>query len=132
MKVSFQVPVSELAIWDVTRDRFCVETGVYKLFIGSSSERFRIESTIQVEGETIPPRDLTKLTYAENYDDYESVILDECLEGRTGVRAIDGHGWVAFHDAEFKQDALAATFRISGGTEGGDIEVRLGDPDQTA
>lgn len=129
MKVSFLVPVSELAIWDVTRDRFCVESGAYKLMIGSSSEDIRMESMIQVMGERIPHRDLTKLTYAENYDDYEAVILDECLEGRTGVKAVNNQGWIAFHDVEFKKIVNSLELRISGGIEGGNIEVRLDHPD---
>lgn len=129
-KVSFQVPVSELAIWDVSRDRFCVESGEYRLLIGSSSEDIRMESNLQIEGEIIPHRDLTKLTYAENYNDYDHVFLDECLEGRTGVRAVnDQGGWISFHDVEFKKVVHSIGFRISGGIKGGSMEVKLGSPE---
>lgn len=128
-KISFQVPVSELAIWDVSRDRFCVESGAYKLLIGSSSEDIRLERTVHVKGETIPRRDLTKLTYAENYNDYNHVLLDECLEGRTGVRAVNEQGWISFQDVEFKVVVHSLELRVSGGIEGGHIGVRLDSPE---
>ncbi|AOZ94108.1 glycoside hydrolase family 3 C-terminal domain-containing protein [Paenibacillus crassostreae] len=130
-KVSFQILVSELAIWDVTRDRFCVESGGYQLLVGSSSEDIRLDTTVQVTGEAIPHRDLTGMTYAENYDDYQDVILDECLEGRTGVRAVNDQGWVVYHDVEFKKTVDSLEMRVSGGIAGGKVELRLGSPEGT-
>jgi beta-glucosidase len=126
LKVSFHVLLSDLAIWDVTRDRFCVESGAYQLLIGSSSEDIRSVTTIQVEGEIIPNRDLTQLTFAENYDDYKDVLLDECLEGRTGVRAVNEQGWVVYHNAEFKKTVDSVEMRVSGGIKGGKVDISLG------
>lgn len=131
--VSFELPVSELAVWDVTRDRFSVQSGRYELMAGASSEDIRLAAAIQVDGETIPNRDLTPTTFAENYDDYDGVVLDECLEGRTAVRTAQGaQGWIAFHHAEFNQEAYRVKLRVSGGTEGGRIAVRIGSPEGEA
>ncbi|MBB3125764.1 beta-glucosidase [Paenibacillus rhizosphaerae] len=125
--VSFALPVSELAVWDVTRDRYCVQSGTYELMAGASSEDIRLVSVIEVDGETIPNRDLTRTTFAENYDDYDGVVLDECLEGRTAVRTARGEqGWIAFHHAEFNQEAYWVKLRVSGGTQGGGIAIRIG------
>ncbi|OZB97688.1 glycoside hydrolase family 3 protein [Paenibacillus sp. XY044] len=128
--VSFELPVSELAVWDVTRDRFCVQSGTYELMVGASSDDIRLASVIRVDGETIPNRDLSLTTFAENYDDYEGIVLDECLEGRTAVRTAQGkQGWIAFHDAEFNREAYSALLRVSGGTNGGGISIRIGSPE---
>ena len=125
--VRFELPVSELAVWDVTRDRFCVQSGTYELMVGASSADIRLASVIRVDGETIPNRDLTRTTFAENYDDYDGIELDECLEGRTAVRTVQGEqGWIAFHDAEFNQEAHRVKLRVSGGTQGGRIAFRIG------
>ncbi|KAF9121314.1 hypothetical protein BGX30_002663, partial [Mortierella sp. GBA39] len=73
--VSFEVPLDQLAIWDVTRERYCIETGTYMMMAGASSENLPLTAELVVDGETIPPRDLTQLTKAINYDDYEGVLI---------------------------------------------------------
>ncbi|MEV3922015.1 fibronectin type III-like domain-contianing protein [Actinomadura coerulea] len=53
---------SDLAVWDVTRDRWTVEKSVHDLLVGSSSTDIRQRAVLDVRGETIPARDLAEPT----------------------------------------------------------------------
>ena len=79
--VSFELKAEDLAFWDVTRDRYCVEKGSYTIMAGPSSSELPETAVLQVEGETIPPRTAREPVRAVNYDDYQGVFLDECREG---------------------------------------------------
>ncbi|MDG0794824.1 glycoside hydrolase family 3 C-terminal domain-containing protein [Cohnella ginsengisoli] len=122
--VRFVLPLSALAVWDVTRDRFCVESGDYAILIGASSADLRLTGTLAVEGETIPPRDLRRPTRAVNYDDYAGVIVGECREGGSAAVAAGGAGWIAFEDAEFGDGVVAFEVRAAC-VEAAAVEVRL-------
>lgn len=124
-EVQFSIPLAELAVWDVTRERFVIENAKYTLLAGSSSEALPLSAALEVSGETIPPRDLTQPTRAINYDAYEGVILGECHEGGSAVEVVSESGWIAFRDAEFGSGAQSAVIRAAGAT-GGTIDVRLG------
>lgn len=112
--VKFTLQAEELAFWDVTREKFCVETGKYDILIGASSEDIRLKETIEVVGETIPSRDLTQLTKAKNYDDYSfgHIILDEGEEWETCVVARDDRAWIAFKDVEFSSEVSKFEARV--------------------
>ena len=127
-EVKFQVPLKSLAFWDVTRDRFCVESGEYTLLIGSSSQDILLEGRVAVAGEEIPPRDLKQVTRAANYDTYEGVILDECREGGSAVIVSEAAGWIGFHDVELGTGVTSIELRASS-TADAVIEVRLDGPD---
>ncbi|MCM3626105.1 glycoside hydrolase family 3 C-terminal domain-containing protein [Paenibacillus glycanilyticus] len=122
--LTFRLSLESLAIWDVTRERFCVESGDYSVLLGASSSDLRMEGKLAVAGETIPPRDLAKLTRAANYDMYEGIHLGECAEGGSAA-AVSGHtGWIAFCDAELGEGVSAFEFRAAC-TEDASIEIRL-------
>lgn len=127
--VSFELPVEELAFWDVTRDQWCVETGEYLLMIGRSSADIKVQGSLKVEGEVVPPRDLTLVTRAENYDDYQGVILDESKEGGTCISDMKHGDWVLFSDVDFAEGVKGFEARISSESTGGTIEIRLGSPE---
>ena len=48
--VSFTLPASELAFWDVKTKGFLVEPGGYDILVGSSSEDIRLRGAVQVNG----------------------------------------------------------------------------------
>lgn len=123
--VVFELKASELALWDVNRDRYCVESGIYTLLIGCSSGNIAVESTIFVDGEVIPPRRLDKAVKAVNYDSYSCVYIDECREGGESVRTMDGNGWISFHDVEFGYGTSNFEARVSGHILGGEITISL-------
>ncbi|NEE04674.1 carbohydrate-binding protein [Phytoactinopolyspora halotolerans] len=127
--VEFTVQASDLAHWDVTREKWVVEKSDYDLRVGASADDIRAETTVRVNGETIPPRNLVKSTRAENFDDYSGVeLVDESKERGTAVQGGDG-AWIEFSDA--KLGRRASTFRArvaNGGDEAGSIEIRLDSP----
>ncbi|MEF2964868.1 glycoside hydrolase family 3 C-terminal domain-containing protein [Paenibacillus sp. M1] len=127
--VRFELNASELAIWDVTRDRYCVESGSYTLMAGPSSGNIAVTASLRVEGEHIPPRSLHAKVRAANYDDYEQVYIDECREGGESVALKGDNGWIAFRDAEFGEGASRFEARVSGLTKGGEIVITTGSPD---
>ncbi|MGC5771354.1 glycoside hydrolase family 3 C-terminal domain-containing protein [Paenibacillus pabuli] len=136
-KVSFEIPMEKLALWDVTRDRYCLETASWSIMAGRSSLDIRQTAEIHIEGEIIPARALNQPTYAENYDAYAGILLDECLEGRSAVRAIasgeplyrEGQSsWISFHDNAFRQ-AREFEGRVAAFGKAGNLEIRAGGPD---
>lgn len=126
--VRFRLPLESLAIWDVTRERFCIESGEYNILVGSSSNDLRLEGRLMVAGETIPPRDLKRVTRAYNYDMYEGIHLSECTEGGSAAVVSCETGWIAFRDAEFGEGVSAIELRAFS-TEDAIVEVRLDRPE---
>lgn len=87
VRCEISVPLRELEIYDVSRQRFCLETGDYAFLIGASSADLRLSAQLTIQGETIPPRDLTSETPAEFYDDHENTeIWTDALTGLTHLR----------------------------------------------
>ncbi|MEK4663850.1 glycoside hydrolase family 3 C-terminal domain-containing protein [Priestia sp. FSL H7-0729] len=132
--VSFEIPVQKLALWDVTRDRYCLETATWAIRAGRSSADIRQSIDIEIEGETIPDRPLHLLTFAENYDACAGVLLDECLEGRSAVRAItreeplyrEGQSsWIVFHHNGV-QEVQGFEARVAAFGQEGRLEIRSG------
>ncbi|GGN94667.1 glycoside hydrolase family 3 C-terminal domain-containing protein [Saccharibacillus kuerlensis] len=127
-QISFSIKLAELAVWDVTRERFVIENAQYTLLAGPSSEELPVSAALEVSGETIPPRDLTQPTKAINYDAYDGVILGECHEGGSAIEVTGDAGWIAFKDAEFGAGAESLTIRTAS-AGGGTVDVRLGSPE---
>lgn len=71
--IKLDIPKSELQFWDVSREKFCLETGDYTFMAGASSEDIRETVKLHIEGETIPPRIIRKHVKAINYDDKGTV-----------------------------------------------------------
>lgn len=128
-QVTLAVPAEELAIWDVTRDRFCLESAEYHFAAGGSSADVKAEAAIAIAGEAIPSRNLSLQTRAENYDDYSGVYLDESKEGGTCVRLSAESGWIRFADVDWSNGSEALEARVAGGAAGGSIEIRSASAD---
>ncbi|MFU0799674.1 MAG: glycoside hydrolase family 3 protein [Xylanivirga thermophila] len=129
-RMDFTLSSKELAFWDVTREKFCIESGFYHIMIGSSSKDIRLDKIIKIEGEKIPPRDLTYRTKALNYDDYSfgHIALGEGEENKTCVIAKDKESWIAFNDVQFSKRIDAFEVRAFAYTKGDLLEVRIDDP----
>jgi beta-glucosidase len=129
--VRFILPAAELAFWDVTREKWTVESGVYDVMIGRSSADLPLRASFTVEGETIPNRDLTPLTRAENFDAYADVrLVDETKIRGNAVGAPDSGGWIAFCGSDFSQGAARFHARVSNeGQKPVGLEIRLNRPD---
>jgi beta-glucosidase len=129
--VRLTLPAADLAHWDVTRSRWVVESSTYDLLVGSSATDIRRQTTLRVNGETIPPRNLSKPTRAENFDRYAGIdLVDESKERGTSVGSTDHGGWVEFAGAKLDSSDTTFTATVAKADAGaGSIEVRLGAPD---
>lgn len=127
--VTFRVPAAELAHWDVTRDRWVVETSTYDLMVGSASDDIRLRAAIKVNGETIPPRNLSRPTQAENFDDYKGIdLVPTTRETGTSVATDKSSGWVKYASSRTTRAMkLSASVARSAG-DAGTLEVRVGSP----
>jgi beta-glucosidase len=129
--VRLKIQQKDLAHWDVTRSKWVVESGTYDVLAGASSADIRARTSWQVHGETIPPRDLSKTTRAENFDDYSGIhLVDESKVRGTAVGASADGAWLKFADSRLGPGASKFTARVAG-TSPGTIEVRLGSPTGT-
>jgi len=128
--VRLTLRAQDLAHWDVTRNKWVVETSDYLVMVGASASDVQKEGTLRVRGETIPARDLTRLTRAENFDAYSGVrLVDESKARGTAVEAVGAGQWVEFAEAALGRKAVtftASAARAGGGT--GTIEIRLDSP----
>ncbi|KAA9380917.1 carbohydrate-binding protein [Microbispora cellulosiformans] len=127
--VTMTVKKADLALWDVTRNKWTVENATHDILVGSSSEAVRQRSTINVRDEDIPHRDLSKTTRAIDFDDYSGVhLVDETKVRGDAVAGADG-GWIAFRDVQLRKPAKV-TVGVAA-EAAGKIEVRLGSPNGT-
>lgn len=128
--VEFILNAEDTHIWDVTREKFCVENGFCTVSIGASSSNISLSGIVEIEGETIPPRNIFMKTLAQNYDSYSLCYLHEkrgsdipCVFNKE-----DG-AWISFADCAFSgSGAKTCTVHIctNGCTS---LEVRTQSPD---
>jgi beta-glucosidase len=127
--VTLTLPVSALRHWDVTRDRWVVETSVYDLMVGPSSRNLPLSAPVSVNGTVIPPRDLSQPTRAEDFDDYAGVqLVDESKTQGTSVGSTASGQWVKYADAALANPGTF-TAQVAKATTGtATVQVRLDSP----
>ena len=125
--VSLPLTADDLKHWDVTRSRWVVESSAYDIMIGSSSADIRQSVTWNVRGETIPARDLSKVTRAENFDAYAPGVklVDESKASGTAVGSSAAGDWIAFKDADLRGSSFSASVSAPAATT---VQVRLDSP----
>lgn len=128
--VQLALPAADLGHWDVTRGRRVVETSDHDVLVGSSSGDIRQEAVLRVEGETIPPRDLSGLVRAESFDARSGVrLVPETRAAGTAVATVvgaaEGASWLAFRGCDLGAASRidASVARAAAGM--GAVEVRL-------
>ncbi|TDC32468.1 carbohydrate-binding protein [Kribbella albertanoniae] len=128
--VSFDVKASDLAFWDVTRNKWTVESALQGVQVGSSSADIRARTTVLVRGEVIPPRDLSRRTAASDFDDYSGVeFIDAAKVRGDAVGKIAAGDWIAFHDVQLNRGATRLEATVSRSAAGtAKAEIRLGSP----
>ncbi|KAF6567621.1 glycoside hydrolase family 3 C-terminal domain-containing protein [Paenibacillus sp. EKM202P] len=134
--ITFKVRVKDWAIWDVTRDDYCVESGEYTLLAGASSADIRLEHPVYVRGEVIPPRQAGPRIRAENFDDCFDILLDESKEQKEACvrpHSPQRSGWIAFHGVDMNTvSVVELQCRVSGNSSDAAIELHLDAPDSPA
>jgi beta-glucosidase len=127
--VRLTLGAADLAHWDVTRGKWVVESSAYDVLLGASSADIRQRTTLRVHGETIPARDLSTPTRAEDFDGYAGVqLVDESKLRGTAVGAVATGNWIKFADSALGGEATftASVAKASAGS--GTIEIRLDSP----
>ena len=122
---------ADLAFYDVTRDRPCVETARHSILIGRSCTDTRLTATVDVTGERIPVRQLaTRPLAAVNFDQYCAMTLSAVAVDRgDAARSVDAGGWLGFDDIGLPAGRSVCTARVSNeGSAAGVLELRLDDP----
>lgn len=101
--VTFILNSNDLEYFDVSSNKFILESGKCSILVGSSSKDIKLKKDITIIGETLKPRNLSLLTKAEDYDSCSNIILDECTLGGTCIRTSkDKISWIKFSDVDFK------------------------------
>ncbi|MFC4532005.1 glycoside hydrolase family 3 C-terminal domain-containing protein [Sphaerisporangium dianthi] len=126
--VTLSFKAAELALWDVTRNKWAVEKAPHDVMVASSASAVRQRTTLDVLGEKIPHRDLFTATRAADFDDYAGVeLVDETKASGDAVGRTGAGDWIAFKDADLRTGATGLTAGVAA-TAAGRIEVRLGSP----
>lgn len=128
--VTMTLPASALRFWDVTRNKFVVESGVYDVRIGDNADDIATSVPLIVHGEVIPPRDLSRPTQAQNFDDYSGVTLtDQSKASGTSVRSTGAGQWISFADTRLTPGATTLTAQVANENAApAHVTVRLDDP----
>ncbi|MFI5585520.1 glycoside hydrolase family 3 C-terminal domain-containing protein [Amycolatopsis sp. NPDC051758] len=124
--VRFEVPIADLASWNASLGRSVVAAGVRDFSVGRNASDLSVAQPVFVPGERIPPRDLSRPTPAQNFDDYSGTTLtDTAKTAGTSVATVAG-SWLAYRDA-----ALSGPARFSASVstvESARVTVHLDSP----
>lgn len=122
--IKLEVWAEQLSIWDVSKERFCLETGSCVLSVGSSSETIYLTRKITIQGEKLHARSLHQLTNAENYDEYHEVYINKGEDNRNCVTNRI-NGWIKFKNVEIDQENLSFNLRVSTDGMPGKVLIKL-------
>jgi beta-glucosidase len=125
--VRLTLAAADLARWDVTRNRWVVEQSTQDVMVGASAADIRERTTLRVDGDRIPARDLGRETRAIDFDDYSGVELVDESKVRGDAVAGSSGDWISFAGTDLRaRTATARVARAAAGTA--TIQVRLDNP----
>lgn len=121
--VNIAVPFNALEFYDVTREKLCVESGLYTFMAGASSLDIRCTAEIRVDGEAIPPRNMAFETKAKNYDAKDNISMNFSY-GKNDHYVLSGDwgGNIVFSNAEMDNYSFAEVL-CSAPCEGKMLEI---------
>ncbi|MEU4242416.1 glycoside hydrolase family 3 C-terminal domain-containing protein [Actinoplanes sp. NPDC026619] len=124
--VSFELAVDDLRFWDVTTNRFVVETARHKVMVGRSASDIRLTATLSVRGSRIGPRPaLGRPIAAVDHDEYSGITLVATGDPVRGeaVRAAEDGAWCCLAGIDLTG---ARSVAVEG--DGPPVVLRLDDP----
>lgn len=131
--VSFEVPLSALGFWDVTRGARRLEPGPYDVLVGASSEDIRLRTTLVLDGEPATPRPVAEHGLdAAGFDEQSGIaIVDRTRTEGDAVTPEDaGTGELVYRDCDFGAGVTGVRALVAGG---GTLELALdGGPPRAA
>ncbi len=130
--VEFQLPVRDLAYWNVALGDFTVAPGRYEVMVGRSATDLPERAVLTVAAPPLLARDLSRtMVRAVNFDDYADIsIVDEERLAGEAVRAERPGAWVVFRDVDLGPESERCAVARAGtvGDGAGAVQVRLHDP----
>jgi beta-glucosidase len=145
--VTFALATEDLSTWDTINKRWVVATGVFTVYLGSSSRDFRLNGSFTVDtgmptstptptatpaptatpGPTSTPMDAFVQIEAENYSSMSGIQTETCTDtgGGQDVGYIENGDYTAYNSINFGSGATGFDARVASNTSGGSIEVRL-------
>ncbi|MFF7794429.1 glycoside hydrolase family 3 C-terminal domain-containing protein [Streptomyces sp. NPDC007991] len=123
--LSFEVPLSAFAFWDVAQDRWRLEPGAYELLAGASSEDVRLRTTVTLDGEPALPRAVVAGGLAAaGFDEHSGIeIVDRTKVSGDAVTPADGaRGELVYRRCDFGRGIAAVTVEVAGE---GTVELSL-------
>ena len=123
VRVTISVEDRHLRFYDVTREKFCIESGVYEFIVGASCEDIRLRAQQKIIGEKIPPRDLGATTKAINYDGKSGT---EMMFAKNINRHYMSGGELTFSDVRFSGEKTIQLHYATSGRDGR-LKVFCGD-----
>ncbi|GAA2603445.1 glycoside hydrolase family 3 C-terminal domain-containing protein [Streptomyces roseoviolaceus] len=124
-ELSFEVPLTAFAFWDVAQDRWRVEPGAYELLAGASSEDVRLRTTVTLEGEPTLPRPVVAGGLAAaGFDEQSGIeIVDRTKVSGDAVTPAGGAtGELVYRDCDFGRGISEVTVEVAGE---GTVELSL-------
>ncbi|MGW3191712.1 glycoside hydrolase family 3 C-terminal domain-containing protein [Streptomyces ardesiacus] len=124
-RVSFDVPLSALAFWDVAQGRWRLEPGAYALLVGASSEDVRLSTTVTVDGESAAPRPVRERGLdAADFDEQSGTeIVDRTRTTGDAVTPVaGGTGELVYRACDFGSGTTGVTVSVAGE---GTVELAL-------
>ncbi|MFM9626518.1 MULTISPECIES: glycoside hydrolase family 3 C-terminal domain-containing protein [Streptomyces] len=125
--LSFEVPLSAFAFWDVARGDWRREPGPYDLLVGASSEDVRLRTTVTLDGERAAPRPVARDGLAAvDFDEQSGTeIVDRTkVSGDAVTPAADGTAELLYRACDFGAGVTGVSVEVAGG---GTVEVSLAD-----
>ncbi|WP_449342559.1 glycoside hydrolase family 3 C-terminal domain-containing protein [Streptomyces aurantiogriseus] len=124
-EVSFEVPLSAFAFWDVARGDWRLEPGPYDLLVGASSEDVRLRTTVTLDGEPAAPRPvLRRGLSAVDFDEQSGTeIVDRTkVSGDAVTPMAGGTGELLYRACDFGAGVTGVSVEVAGE---GTVEVSL-------
>ncbi|MFI1926932.1 MULTISPECIES: glycoside hydrolase family 3 C-terminal domain-containing protein [unclassified Streptomyces] len=124
-KLSFDVPLSAFAFWDVAQGRWRLESGPYDLLVGASSADVRLRTTVTLEGEPSAPRPVRRRGLeAADFDEQSGMeIVDRTkVSGDAVTPVAGGTGELIYRACDFGTGTTGVTVTAAGS---GTVELSL-------
>ncbi|MFV0133356.1 glycoside hydrolase family 3 C-terminal domain-containing protein [Streptomyces sp. HMX87] len=128
-ELSFDVPLSAFAFWDVALGRWRVEPGRYALLAGASSEDIRLTAAVTLDGEPGAPRPVrARGLDAADFDEQSGTeIVDRTRTAGDAVTPVAGRvGELLYRACDFGSGVTEVTVRVAGE---GTVEVTVNGDD---
>ncbi|GKQ36837.1 glycoside hydrolase family 3 C-terminal domain-containing protein [Streptomyces sp. A012304] len=124
-ELSFEVPLSAFAFWDVARGAWRREPGPYDLLVGASSEDVRLRTAVTLDGEPAAPRAVRgRGVDAVDFDEQSGTeIVDRTkVSGDAVTPAAGGSGELLYRACDFGTGVGGVRVTVAGE---GTVEVSL-------